>query len=122
MNVEKGSKITRDNTYVGWVTRSNNHAHMQWALYVILHRFWANQRHVGAFYPICSNKIPSICWNTIPLDVTLNLLLVCSISLGHPVEGEALKIQDKRYAVLNFHFTPLTYTTISSVCLAQVIS
>jgi len=95
--------------YAGWVTKSNTHAHMQWTLYAILHRFWANQRHVGAFNLVCLHVIESIPWNTIPSDVTLNLLFVYSISLGHPVEGEALKIQGKTYDIPNFCFISLTH-------------
>jgi len=104
------------------VISSNTHVHMQWTLYVVLHKFWANKMEANTFYALCCHRIQSIPWNTIPLDVTLNLLLVCSISLGLPLEDGALKIQDKSYAVPDFCLTPLAHTTIFSVCLAQVIS
>ena len=95
-------------SYMGQVTHTNNHAHMQWALYTILHRFWADQtRVVASGYIRYSDEIWSVPWKTIPSDVTLNLLLVWTISLGHPIEGEALTVQDKTYAVPDLYLVPL---------------
>ena len=115
-----GAYLSLPLVYAYTVTRCKAHAHMQWTLYAILHRSWAEQGYGDAY--VHSHMIKDVPWNTIPLDVTLNLLLVCSISLGYPLEGEALKIQDKTYAVPGFYYLSHTHTTISSVCLARVIS
>ena len=118
-----------DLTHFSWllphasqVAKSDNHAHMQWTLYALLHKVWAEERCDGFFNWIQTQEIKDVPWDTIPLDVTLNLFLVCSTSLGLPLEGEALKIQDKRYAVPKLCFTQFAHTTTSSFYLAEVIS
>jgi len=100
------------------VIRSNAHAHVQWTLYVILHWVWARQSPSR----FCYDRIENVPWNIIPLDATLNILLVCSISLGLPVEGDVLKIQDKRCVIPHLRFTPLAHTTMFSGFLERVVS
>ena len=73
--------------------------HMQWASQALLHFCKTKQEDPHAFSVFRFRKIPDIPWNTIPLDAALNLCLVWSMFLGSPVEEEALKVQDKTYAI-----------------------
>jgi len=86
------------------VIRCNSRAHMQWTFYAALHSFWTAQGREDFVRNARYCTIQDIPWNTIHLDVTLNFLLICSISLGRPLEDKALKIQDKTYAVPGFYW------------------
>ena len=71
-------------------------SHSQWISNVMLHLSWADQTVLdGAFF---SGTIART-HETVPLDVTLNHLLVWCIFLGSPVEEEVLKIYDKSYDI-----------------------
>jgi len=79
-------------------------AHMQWASQALLHFCRTKQEDPHAFSVFRFRKISDVPWNTIPLDAALNLCLVWSMFLGSPVEEEALKVQDKTYAVSRLSF------------------
>ena len=72
-------------------------SHSQWISDVLLHHCWANRAKLdhGFFLDqipdAIETKIP------IPLNATLNRLLVWWIFLGLPAKGEALEIRDKSY-------------------------
>jgi len=71
--------------------------HSQWISNVLLHLSSANPSELGLGFipdPISHAREP-----VVPLNATLNRLLVWCISLGSPVEEEVLKVTDKRYDV-----------------------
>jgi len=71
--------------------------HSQWISNLLLHYSWANRTkldHELILY--CVSKTHGT-KTTIPLNATLNRLLVWCTFLGSPVEEEALKVQDKSY-------------------------
>ena len=69
-------------------------SHSQWISNVMLHLSWADQTVLdGAFF--CGTIART--HETVPLNVTLNHLLVWCVFLGSPVEEEVLKIHDKSY-------------------------
>ena len=77
-------------------------SHLQWISNVLLHLTWADQTALEhRFLPDhismpCGTKI------ALPLDATLNRLLVWCIFLGSPVEEEVLRIQEKSYGISSF--------------------
>ena len=76
--------------------------HSQWISDVLLHYCWANQTELDypyLLYSISRMHKPKI---TLPLNTTLNRLLVWCIFLGSPVEGEVLNVQDKSYDISCF--------------------
>ena len=66
-------------------------SHSQWVSNVLLHLSWAKRT------PLHSEFIPRKI--TIPLNATLGRLLAWCVSLGSPVEEEALKVRDKSYDI-----------------------
>ena len=72
-------------------------SHLQWISNVVLHLAWANQTtfDFGILLEYISGEHETK--TTLPLNVTLNRLLVWCIFLGPPVEKGALKTQDKSY-------------------------
>jgi hypothetical protein len=91
---------------------SNSPTHVRWASHTILHFCWTKQRNTDALGPISSGSdIVGAHWDTIPLDATLDLLLVWSIQLGCPVEEEMLKVEDKTYVIPCFSFC-ITHITV----------
>ena len=74
----------------------------QWISNLLLHYSWAKRTSLEYVrIPDCvsgTHEIKTI----IPLNVTLNRLLVWCTFLGSPVEEEALKVQDKSYDVHSF--------------------
>jgi len=72
-------------------------SHLQWNSNVLLHLAWAGQTtsDFGTLLDYISGEHEAKA--TLPLNVTLNRLLVWCIFLESPVEAEALKIQDKSY-------------------------
>ena len=78
------------------INREYTPSHLQWISNLLLHRTWAGGSNHGflADYVPTEHKIKA----TLPLNATLNRLLVWCILLGSPVGEEALKIQDKSYA------------------------
>jgi len=71
----------------------NTPSHLQWISNVLLHLAWANRTTPD--FEHFWHHIPSTDRTALPLDAILNRLLAWCISLGSPVEEEALKVQDK---------------------------
>jgi hypothetical protein len=83
----------------------NSSLYMRWASHVFLHFSWAQQRRPDALdHTFADADTVGRAWDTIPLDATLDLLLVWTIYLGCPVEEELVKIQDKTYGISHFFF------------------
>jgi len=89
--------------YVVWLLRTDpghTHPHSQWISNLLLHHSWANRtkldysRLLNFFSGTRKNRatIP------LPLNTTLNQLLVWCTLLGSPVEEEALRVQLKSWA------------------------
>ena len=76
-------------------------AYSQWASNTLLQLSWAKQTTPGTFDNI-GTWSSLIIRATIPVNTLLNRLLVSCIFLGQPVDKEALKIQDKTYAISLF--------------------
>ena len=72
-------------------------SHAQWVSNVLLHHSWANRTPLG--FDSILDLISNARETTIPLNATLNRLLVWCIFLGSPVEEEVLKVQDKSYGI-----------------------
>ena len=72
-------------------------SHSQWISNVLLHLSSANQTEVD--FGFIADSISHAHEVTIPLNATLNRLLVWCIFLGSRVEEEVLKVQDKSYDV-----------------------
>jgi len=79
--------------------------HSQWTSNLLLHYSWAYRTELASehndfmFYWVSRKHETKI---TIPLDTTLNRLLVWCMLLGSPVEEEVLKVQNKSYDVSCF--------------------
>jgi len=75
--------------------------HSQWISNVLLHFSWANRTPLDFDYIFNYisgvHEIPILTDYTVPLNASLNRLLVWCIFFGSPVEEEALKVQDKSY-------------------------
>jgi len=75
-------------------------SHSEWISNALFHLSWANRARLNfGFIPDCISTTYEI---TIPLNATLNRLLVWCIFLGWPVEEEALKVTDKSYEISCF--------------------
>ena len=85
----------RFSAYTNVFTEFNTPAHIQWASHALLCFCWAKQRDPNTFSVLPLSRISTVPWNAIPLDATLDLLLVWSVFLGCPIEEEVLKIKDK---------------------------
>ena len=72
-------------------------SHSQWISSALLHLSWANRTKLHHEYIL--DRISSTHETTIPLNATLNRLLVWCIFLGSPAEEEVLKVQDKSYDI-----------------------
>lgn len=83
-------------------TESNTYAHMQWNSHALLHLCWVKQGTPSVFILTRLLGVPPVPWNTVPLDVVLNILLVWSIFLGYPVESEVLKSKTRRTLFTTF--------------------
>ena len=68
-------------------------SHSQWISDVLLHCSWASRTTLWTV-AIWINT-PRTGETAVPLDTTLNRLLMWCISIGSPVEEDALKVQDK---------------------------
>jgi len=81
------------------INREHTPSHSQWISNVLLHLSWANP--ITLDIGLILNHISSAheTETIIPLNVTLNRLLVWCIFLGSPVEEEALKVRDKSYGI-----------------------
>ena len=77
-------------------------SHLQWISNVMLHLTWAGQTVLDYGFLLDKVSAPRETKITLPLDATLDRLLVWCILLGSPVEEEALKIQDKSYDISSF--------------------
>ena len=111
--------IVRDSSFsVSRVfAEDNTPEHMRWASNALLHVCQSQYKAARALDCIshCIQDVAGVVevpWNDIPLDATLNILLVWSIYLDCPVEEETLKIQDKTYVIS--HFFP--YITHVAIC------
>ena len=76
--------------------------HSQWISNLLLHCSWANRTRLDHDRILYSIPRTHEIKTTIPLDVTLNRLLVWCNFLGSPVKEEALKVQDKSYDISCF--------------------
>ena len=74
-------------------------SHLQWVSDVLLHLSWTNQSALDHKLILGYISTTRGTKTTVPLNATLNRLLVWCIVLGSPVEEEALKIQDKSYDI-----------------------
>ena len=81
-------------------------SHLQWISNLLLHRSWANRTTLHFHFIL--GCISSTEETAIPLDVTLNRLLVWCAFLGLPFEEEAQKVQDKSCATFFLPFRLLT--------------
>jgi len=82
--------------------------HSQWISNLILHDSWANRTRLNyktILYLVSVHKTKT----TIPLNATLNRLLVWCILLGSPVEEEVLKVHDKSYPSPSFAAAQITH-------------
>ena len=95
------------NPYIEWLLRidpGHTHPHSQWISNLLLHHSWANRTKLDYsdllfyFYGMRNNRttIP------LPLNTTLNRLLIWCMFLGSSVEEEALRVQLKSYGVSCF--------------------
>jgi len=91
----------------------NTPSHLQWISNVLLHLAWANRTTPD--FEHFWHHIPSTDRTTLPLDAILNRLLAWCISLGSPVEEEALKVQDKSCGISR------SFLSRSSHCSSLVI-
>jgi hypothetical protein len=94
--------VARDaNRYIDQLLEINpghTPSHSQWISNLLLHHSWANQTELDyerILYCVPGTHETKI---TIPLNATLNRLLVCSL-LGSSIEEEALKVRDKSYEI-----------------------
>jgi hypothetical protein len=76
--------------------------HSQWISNLLLHYSWANRTKLDYQYLLRYGFATHETKTTIPLNATLNRLLVLCTFLGSPVEEEALKVQDKSYDISSF--------------------
>jgi hypothetical protein len=76
-------------------------SHSQWISNLLLHYSWANRTTLDYQYLLHHGFITHQT-KTIPLNATLNRLLVLCTFLGSPVEEEALKVQNKLYDISYF--------------------
>ena len=83
-------------------TEHNTPEHMQWVSRTFLHSCWAKQKFPYGIFVSIYRWIQNVPWNVIPLGATLDLFLVWTMFLGCPIQEEALKIQDKTYAISRF--------------------
>ena len=79
-----------------WQTPS----HLEWISNVLLHHSWANRTTLN--FDFILSSISNVPGTTMPLNATLNRLLVWCIFLGLPVEEEVLKVYDKSYDIPRF--------------------
>ena len=91
--------------------RGHTPSHSQWISNVLLHLCWANRTASNPDNILNWTHENILAWNqenvmsrshgtckteiTVPLNTTLNRLLMWTIFLGSPVEEDALKVQDK---------------------------
>ena len=89
----------------GWLLRINlGHTppHSQWISNLLLHCSWAIRTplyHESILYWFSNGHETK---TTIPLNTTINRILVWCAILGSPVEAGALKVQDKSYDISYF--------------------
>jgi len=74
-------------------------SHLQWTSDVLLHLTWINRTTLDYQFILDYILRMRKTKTTLPLNVTLNRLLVWCVFLGSPVEEEVLKIQDKSYDI-----------------------
>ena len=96
--------------YLLYIDPENSPSHSQWISNLLLHYSWANWtklNYVVILYWVSGTyKIKT----TIPLNATLNRLLVWCTFLGSLVEEEVLKVRDKSYDIFCFRsssYSPL---------------
>ena len=77
-------------------------SHLQWTSNILLHLAWADRTSSSHGLPWEYISTTHEIKTTFPLNATLNRLLAWCVFLGSPVEGEALKIQDKSYGISSF--------------------
>jgi len=89
--------------YIEWLLRIDpgyTHPHLQWISNLLLHHSWANRTKMNyehllvIFFRTRKTEITPL-----PLNMTLNRLLVWCTFLGSSVEGEALRVQVKSYDI-----------------------
>ena len=75
-------------------------SHLEWISNVLLHHSWANRTTLHS--DLILSSISNMPETPMPLNATLNRLLVWCIFLGSPVEEEVLKVYDKSYDISRF--------------------
>ena len=97
---------TAGNCIVDLLTINPDHTppHSQWIANLLLHYSYSWTSWIELNYPYILHRVPETN-TTIPLDATLNRLLVWCTFLGSPVEEEVLKVQDKSYDISYFCFS-----------------
>ena len=110
------------NRCIGQLLRINprhTSAYSRWISNLLLHYSWANRTKLDYGYILDRVSETHETETTIPLEATLNRLLVWSIFLGSPVEEEVLEIQDKLYGIFYFFSRgcspPVTSTFIGRI-------
>ena len=98
--------------YLFHIDPENSLSYSQWISNLLLHYSWANRTKLNFKYILHSVPITHETKAAIPLNVTLNHLLVWCTFLRSPIGEEALKVQDKSYDISRFcssscspHFT-----------------
>ena len=96
-------------------------SHIQWISNLLLYLSWATRTaNFENFKIAICRHISSTKETTVPLDATLNRLLVWCVLLGPPVKEEVLKVQDKSYDIL-FSFFRLLTAFLTSDHLEQIL-
>jgi len=96
--------VVSSKTCIPWLLGINQEytpSHLQWISDLLLHLTWANRTTLD-YESLLDWVSKHGITTTLPLNATLNRLLVWCILLGSPVEEEALKLQDKSYDISSF--------------------
>ena len=83
----------------------HTHPHSQWISNLLLHYSWANRTDPNHDFILACVSGTHEAKTIIPLNVTLNRLLMWCIFLGSPIEEEMLRVQDKSYDISFFCFS-----------------
>ena len=99
--------------YLFYTDQESSPSHSQWISNLLLHYSWASRAKLDHEYILYCVSRTHNTRTTIPLNATLNHLLVWCTFLGSPVEEEALKVQDKSYDTYCFCFSSCSLLSIS---------
>jgi len=99
------NRVASSEVCIVWLLATNAEhtpSHLQWMLNVLLHLTWANRTALDYEFLLDYISRKRETKTALPLNATLNRLLVWCIFLESPVEEGALKIQDKSYDISTF--------------------